>query len=74
MKIVVGMDGSDAPIEALRFAADEAETLDADLTAVTVWEMPPLALGYVSAATRAAPWTRGWKKRLTQPWARRGRR
>ena len=59
MKIVVGMDGSDASIEALRFAADEAETLDADLTAVTVWEMPPLALGYVSAADASGamdPW------------------
>ena len=59
MKIVVGMDGSDASIEALRFAADEAETLDADLTAVTVWEMPPLALGYVSAADASGASTEG---------------
>lgn len=48
MRIVVGVDGSGASAEALRFAAAEAKALGAELEAVTVWELPELAAGHVS--------------------------
>lgn len=38
--IVVGVDGSESSIEALREAARFAELLGADLRAVTVWRFP----------------------------------
>lgn len=62
MKIVVGVDGSESSVAALRFAADEALATDGELVAVTVWEVPPLALGYVSLAdanASMAPWLAG---------------
>ena len=39
-RIIVGVDGSESSIEALREAADIAATLDAPLEAVTTWEYP----------------------------------
>src|SRR5579864_4696226 len=38
--IVVGVDGSDASLEALRWAAQEAELTGATLEVVTAWEYP----------------------------------
>ena len=38
--IVVGVDGSDASLDALRWAAQEAELTGAALDVVTVWEYP----------------------------------
>lgn len=38
--VVVGVDGSDSSIDALREAAEIAEALDARLEAVTTWEFP----------------------------------
>jgi Universal stress protein UspA and related nucleotide-binding proteins len=39
--IVVGVDGSDPSIEALRYAAKMAAVLSASVTAVTCWRYPP---------------------------------
>jgi len=39
--IVVGVDGSDPAKRALRWAADQAKLIGAELTAVTTWEYPP---------------------------------
>lgn len=48
MRIVVGVDGSGAAAEALRFAAAEATATGAELEAVTVWELPEMARSHVS--------------------------
>jgi nucleotide-binding universal stress UspA family protein len=40
-KIVVGIDGSDASNEALRWAVDEARLRRADVIAVHAWQVPP---------------------------------
>jgi nucleotide-binding universal stress UspA family protein len=40
-RIVVGVDGSDSSVLALRWAAHYAELLDATLEAVGAWEYPP---------------------------------
>ncbi|MEZ5380624.1 MAG: universal stress protein [Microthrixaceae bacterium] len=50
MKIVVGVDGSEASEDALRFAFGESMALGADLVAVTVWEVPVMAAAYVAPA------------------------
>lgn len=47
--IVVGVDGSDASIEALRFAMSEAQLRGVTVTAVSAWRVP--ALIYESAWT-----------------------
>jgi nucleotide-binding universal stress UspA family protein len=39
--IVVGVDGSDSSIRALRWAANQAKLTGASLTVVTTWEFPP---------------------------------
>jgi nucleotide-binding universal stress UspA family protein len=39
--IVVGVDGSDSSIRALRWAANQAKVTGASLTVVTTWEFPP---------------------------------
>jgi nucleotide-binding universal stress UspA family protein len=39
--IVVGVDGSDPSRRALRWAADQAKLVGAELEAVTTWEYPP---------------------------------
>ncbi|MEZ5374579.1 MAG: universal stress protein [Microthrixaceae bacterium] len=62
MKIVVGVDDSEPSKAALRFAAEEAAVGDAELVAVTAWDLPPLALGYVSpgdARESMGPWLDG---------------
>jgi len=43
--IVVGVDGSEASLRALRFAIDEARVHGADVKAVNAWHVPPLAYG-----------------------------
>jgi len=43
--IVVGLDGSEASAEALRFALREARSHGAEVKAVKAWEVPPLAYG-----------------------------
>lgn len=40
-KIVVGIDGSDAAKDALRWALDEARLREAEILAVHAWEPPP---------------------------------
>jgi len=52
-KVVVGVDGSEASQEALRWAADYAKLIGGDLLAVTAWQWPismgmamPLPEGY----------------------------
>ena len=40
-KIVVGVDGSDASKQALRWAIEEARAHGASVTAVHAWELPP---------------------------------
>jgi nucleotide-binding universal stress UspA family protein len=39
-RVVVGIDGSEASLRALRWAAEEAEARGADLEVVHVWERP----------------------------------
>lgn len=41
-RIVVGMDGSEGSLAALRWAATEAERWDASVLAVQAWEFTPL--------------------------------
>lgn len=41
-RIVVGVDGSESSIDALRYAARMAAALDAPLHAVTTWTAPPI--------------------------------
>lgn len=41
-RIVVGVDGSDGALAALRWAAAEAAQWDADVVAVQAWEFTPL--------------------------------
>ena len=43
--IVVGVDGSEASIEALMFAIDEARIHGADVKAVNAWHVPAFAYG-----------------------------
>ena len=43
--IVVGVDGSDASKDALRWAARQAELTGASLRAVMTWELPTFAYG-----------------------------
>jgi nucleotide-binding universal stress UspA family protein len=40
-RIVVGVDGSEPSKRALRWAADQAKLVGAELEAVTAWEYPP---------------------------------
>jgi nucleotide-binding universal stress UspA family protein len=40
-RVIVGVDGSDESIAALRWAVRLAPALDADVEAVTVWNYPP---------------------------------
>jgi nucleotide-binding universal stress UspA family protein len=45
--IVVGVDGSEASLKALRFALQEAGSHHVQLKAVMAWNVPPLAHGAV---------------------------
>lgn len=63
MRIVVGVDGSGASEEALRFAAAEADATGAELEAVTVWELPEAAISHVSQEQvdeAMGPWLDGF--------------
>ena len=44
-RIVVGVDGSEGAVEALRFAIDEARIRGAELRAVSAWHVPPAVYG-----------------------------
>lgn len=44
--ILVGVDGSDASVEALRYAARVAAAFDAPIEAITTWEYPIMPDGY----------------------------
>jgi nucleotide-binding universal stress UspA family protein len=46
-KIVVGVDGSDSSVQALRLAARLAPALDARIHAVACWNFPQMYAGYV---------------------------
>lgn len=46
-RIVVGVDGSESSIEALRLAAKLAPALDAQIHAVLCWDFPGMYAGYV---------------------------
>jgi len=43
--IVVGVDGSEASVKALRFALEEARSHGGEVKAVKAWNVPPLAYG-----------------------------
>jgi nucleotide-binding universal stress UspA family protein len=43
--VVVGVDGSDGSVAALRFALEEARIRGAGLKAVNAWHIPPAAYG-----------------------------
>jgi nucleotide-binding universal stress UspA family protein len=60
--IVVGVDGSEASQEALRYALRQAKLEGDRVRAVTAWHVPAVAYGGpgVSPLTDVAPW----------PWAR----
>lgn len=46
-RVIVGVDGSDSSIQALREAARLARALDADLVAIATWR-DPAAYGYIA--------------------------
>lgn len=46
-KIIVGVDGSDASLEALRLGRDLAEQVNAHLEAITCWTFPQLYEKYI---------------------------
>jgi len=46
-KTVVGVDGSDSSVQALRLAARLAPALDARIHAVACWDFPQIYAGYV---------------------------
>lgn len=46
-KIVVGVDGSDSSVQALRLAARLAPALDARIHAIACWDFPQIYAGYV---------------------------
>lgn len=46
-KVVVGVDGSDSSVQALRLAAQLAPALNAHLHAVACWDFPQIYAGYV---------------------------
>jgi nucleotide-binding universal stress UspA family protein len=46
-KIVVGVDGSDSSVQALRLAARLAPALNARIHAVACWDFPQIYAGYV---------------------------
>lgn len=46
-RIIVGVDGSRSSIEALRWAAREAETHGTGITVVSCWTYPPFVAGAV---------------------------
>lgn len=48
-RVVVGLDGSDASIEALRLALQLAPALDAPVHAVYCWEIPTVYAAYTEA-------------------------
>ena len=56
-KVVVGVDGSDSSLNALRWAAKEARLTGATLHAVTAWEYP-LSYGWA-----AVPDPEAWHER-----------
>jgi nucleotide-binding universal stress UspA family protein len=43
--IVVGVDGSEGALEALRFAIEEARARGASMAAINAWHVPPMAYG-----------------------------
>lgn len=45
-KVVVGVDGSESSVQALRLAARLAPALDAQIQAVACWEFPKMRAGY----------------------------
>ncbi len=49
--LVVGVDGSETSVEALRFALAEARLRSAGVRAVCAWEVPPAAYGDGTAPT-----------------------
>ena len=44
-EIVVGFDGSEASVQALRFAVEEARAHGGEVKAIKAWSVPPLAYG-----------------------------
>lgn len=63
MKIVVGIDGSEASADALRYASSEAVSSGAELVAVTVWEVPVMAAAYITTEEvdgAMEPWMDGF--------------
>ena len=63
MKIVVGIDGSEASSDALRYAHGEAVSSGAELVAVTVWEVPVMAAAYITTEEvdgAMDPWMEGF--------------
>lgn len=46
-KVIVGVDGSDSSVQALRFAARLAPGLGAGIHAVACWDFPQIYAGYV---------------------------
>ena len=46
-KVVVGVDGSDSSVQALRLAAQLAPALEARVHAVACWDFPQIYAGYV---------------------------
>ena len=55
-EIVVGVDGSESSVEALRFAVDEARAHNSHVKVVKTWNVPPLAYG-ADGPSRSIPLT-----------------
>jgi nucleotide-binding universal stress UspA family protein len=64
--IVVGVDGSDASKDALRWAAHQAELTNATLRAITTWHVPMINYGAAMPGSIEADVSRDCKEALDQ--------
>jgi len=65
-QIVVGVDGSDSSLDALRWAAREAELRDAELLVVMAWQLPVVGPYLPAMPLDAKAWEDGARQRLSE--------
>jgi hypothetical protein len=70
-RVVVGVDGSECSLEALRWAFEEASRHGAELVAVTTWTLapPPIVYPYAGFSRTWKEMPRAWHAaRSRTPW------